>query len=191
MTVHRHVLKAAAIAAGITLALSACSGSDSGSDAKTEQGFPETIQLAGVPGRELRRPEGQLRPADQAAGEGDRLEGRVRAGLRLRRRGRGHDRRQRRPGVLRPVRLRGRRHQRRQDHPARRGHRGEGRRARLPVLRHRQGGQRRHQRAAGLRGQEGVLRRPGLDLGLPLPDGGSHRGGRDQVGLGGRHLRGA
>lgn len=49
MTVHRHVLKAAALAAGFTLALSGCSGSDSGSDAKTEQGFPETIQLAGVP----------------------------------------------------------------------------------------------------------------------------------------------
>jgi phosphonate transport system substrate-binding protein len=49
MTVQRHTLKAAAIAAGITLALSGCSGSDSGSDAKTEQGFPETIQFAGVP----------------------------------------------------------------------------------------------------------------------------------------------
>lgn len=49
MTIHRHVLKAAAIAAGITLALAGCSGSGSGSDAKTEQGFPATIQLAGVP----------------------------------------------------------------------------------------------------------------------------------------------
>jgi len=40
MTVHRYALKAAAIAAGVTLALSGCSSSDSGSDAKTSQGFP-------------------------------------------------------------------------------------------------------------------------------------------------------
>ena len=46
---HRHVLKAASVAAGITLALSGCSGSDSGSDAKTAQGFPETLTLAAVP----------------------------------------------------------------------------------------------------------------------------------------------
>ena len=49
MTVHRHVVKAAALAAAFTLALSGCSGSDSGSDAKTEQGFPETLTLAAVP----------------------------------------------------------------------------------------------------------------------------------------------
>ena len=49
MTVHRYALKAAAIAAGVTLALSGCSSSDSASDAKTEQGFPETLTLAAVP----------------------------------------------------------------------------------------------------------------------------------------------
>ena len=46
------------------------------------------------------------------------------------------------------------------------------------------------QRTGGLRGQEGVLRRPGLDVRLPLPDRRAHRGGRDQVGFRGRHLRG-
>ena len=46
---HRHMLKAAALAAGFTHALSGCSGSDSGSDAKTAQGFPETLTLAAVP----------------------------------------------------------------------------------------------------------------------------------------------
>lgn len=46
---HRHALKAVAAATALTLALSGCSGSDSGSDAKTEQGFPETLTLAAVP----------------------------------------------------------------------------------------------------------------------------------------------
>jgi phosphonate transport system substrate-binding protein len=45
----RHIMTAAAAAASLALVLSGCSSSDSGGDKKTEQGFPETIQLAAVP----------------------------------------------------------------------------------------------------------------------------------------------
>jgi len=44
----RHAMTAAVAVSVSTLVLAGCS-SDSGSDAKNEQGFPETIQLAGVP----------------------------------------------------------------------------------------------------------------------------------------------
>lgn len=46
---HRSLMTAAAAASCIALALSGCSSSGSGGDAKTEQGFPETLQLAAVP----------------------------------------------------------------------------------------------------------------------------------------------
>ncbi|MCZ8382473.1 phosphate/phosphite/phosphonate ABC transporter substrate-binding protein [Mycobacterium sp. CPCC 205372] len=45
----RSALTAAAVVSSFALALSGCSGSDSGSDAKTGQGFPETLTLAAVP----------------------------------------------------------------------------------------------------------------------------------------------
>lgn len=45
----RHTVAAAAATSVLALTLSGCSGSDSGSDAMTEQGFPETMQLAAVP----------------------------------------------------------------------------------------------------------------------------------------------
>jgi phosphonate transport system substrate-binding protein len=45
----RHVMAAAAAVSALVLVLSGCSSSDSGSDAKTELGFPETMQLAAVP----------------------------------------------------------------------------------------------------------------------------------------------
>lgn len=49
MKIRQHVIAAAAALAAVALVASGCSSSDSGSDAKTEQGFPETMQLAAVP----------------------------------------------------------------------------------------------------------------------------------------------
>lgn len=46
---HRHGRTAAAAVAGLALALSGCSGSDSGGDSVNEQGFPATMTLAAVP----------------------------------------------------------------------------------------------------------------------------------------------
>lgn len=47
--IRQHIVAAAAATFAVALVASGCSSSDSGSDAKNAQGFPETIQLAAVP----------------------------------------------------------------------------------------------------------------------------------------------